>query len=363
MSQTAPSEGLPIAARLAKAGPALRGTLSALGAALAFGATLPLIARAAAGASALSTASLLYAGAALVAAFGSLGRSEQMRLRPQHLPRLFAVALCGAAIGPAALVAGLQRVGGATGSLLLNFEALFTVLLAARLFHEPIGRRVAAALSLMTAAGLWLALGAGGTRSWSLAGAALVLLATFAWALDNALSRPLSEVRPLAVVAAKSTLGAAMTCALALVSHSPGPAPRPAMALLACGALGYGASLALYLRAQRSIGAARTASIFAIAPFWGAALALASSGAAPSAAQLGAALLFALGVWLHASEHHSHAHAHEPLEHEHPHRHDDGHHAHEHAQGVAGEHSHWHAHGALSHEHEHAPDLHHLHHR
>ena len=54
----------------------------------------------------------------------------------------------------------------------------------------------------------------------------------------------------------------------------PLPSPAAALGLFAIGATGYGLSLRFYLLAQRAFGAARTGSVFAFAPFIGAALAL-----------------------------------------------------------------------------------------
>jgi drug/metabolite transporter (DMT)-like permease len=71
------------------------------------------------------------------------------------------------------------------------------------------------------------------------------------------------------VVAAKGALGAALTVTLAFALREPWPHVIPVLVLLACGATGYRLSLRLYLLAQRRIGAARTASIFALAPFVG----------------------------------------------------------------------------------------------
>jgi len=128
-----------------------------------------------------------------------------------------------------------------------------------------------------------------------------------------------------------------------------------------CGATGYGLSLQLYLRAQRQIGAARTGSIFAAAPFVGASAAWLFEGAPVGAWSAVAAACFALGVYLHLTEHHGHFHRHAPLTHEHPHRHDDGHHEHQHEPPVRGEHSHPHSHAEQAHEHPHAEDMHHRH--
>jgi ABC-type nickel/cobalt efflux system permease component RcnA len=162
------------------------------------------------------------------------------------------------------------------------------------------------------------------------------------------------------VVGAKGALGAAAALLVAFFADPRRPSPGAALALLVIGAVGYGTSLQLYLRAQRLIGAARTASVFAMAPLAGAVIALLLGAAAPTWPLAVASALVIIGVWLHASEHHGHRHHHEALEHEHVHHHDDGHHEHAHGD-AAGPHSHPHRHEALEHEHEHADDLHHLH--
>ncbi len=164
------------------------------------------------------------------------------------------------------------------------------------------------------------------------------------------------------MVASKGGLGAGFSVGLSRVVGEPLPGAWPQVAgLLAVGALGFGLSLRLYLLAQRRLGAGRTASVFAIAPFAGAAVASLAGQPLGGAASVAGGVLLAAGVVLHLTESHEHAHEHHAVEHEHAHRHDDGHHEHAHDPMPAGEHSHPHAHAATRHEHEHAPDLHHLH--
>jgi ABC-type nickel/cobalt efflux system permease component RcnA len=139
------------------------------------------------------------------------------------------------------------------------------------------------------------------------------------------------------------------------------PAPSAVAILLAVGALGYGVSLQLYLRAQVVVGAARTASVFAAAPFVGALAALLLGAPAPGWPFHVAAALMIAGVALHLSERHSHRHTHEALTHTHFHGHDDGHHTHFHEPMPEGPHSHPHQHEAIAHDHEHSEDLHHRH--
>jgi len=146
-----------------------------------------------------------------------------------------------------------------------------------------------------------------------------------------------------------------------VIAGEPAPPARAVLVLLACGATGYGLSLRLYLLAQRAIGAGRTGSVFALAPFLGAAVAIAAGDRIATGWTIGAAALLAAGVYLHLTERHGHAHVHESIEHDHVHRHDDGHHDHAHDPPFAGEHAHPHQHARLAHTHEHAPDLHHAH--
>jgi drug/metabolite transporter (DMT)-like permease len=342
-----------------------RGVLLAVAAALAFGATTPIIAWAGRDVGPFATAALLYAGAAIVTAtMRAMARAPGPRLTRGDLPRVLGVAIAGAAVAPALLAWGLQRAGATVGSLLLNLEAVFTVLLARAVFREPIGGRVGAAVAAMVAGGAVLVLDASRgelAASARAAGAIAVAAATLGWAIDNALTRPLAEREPLDVVAAKAGLGTAFTVAAALIAGEAAPKVGAAAVLVVCGATGYGLSLRLYLLAQRAIGAARTGSVFAIAPFLGAAIAVALGGRALTGWTLGAAALFAIGVYLHLTERHGHAHVHEPVEHDHVHRHDDGHHDHAHEPPFVGEHAHAHQHARLVHDHDHAPDLHHAH--
>ncbi len=341
--------------------PALRGGLLALLAAALFGISTPLVQQFGIGLGAFSTAALLYGGAALVGAISRQRIEREARLQRGDLPRLIAMAVFGAVVGPVALAWGLQRTSGTSASLMLTLEALFTAVLAWRLYRETMDGRVWTAMALLLAGGMVLVLDQGRTGGAQLWGLLAVLLATAAWGVDNTLSRALAERDPGQVVMAKSALGATATLVLAVAIGEPLPSTGAALALLAIGASGYGLSLRFYLLAQRAFGAARTGSVFAFAPFIGAAVAVALGERSPSLLLgLGSVLMLA-GVVLHLAESHDHEHTHDALEHEHAHRHDDGHHDHAHDPMPKGEHSHWHRHGPVTHVHAHMPDAHHTH--
>lgn len=343
------------------ASPVLRGGLLALLAAALFGLSTPLVQRFGLGLGPFSTAALLYGGAALVALLQRRSAQVEAPLRRSDLPRLLAMVAAGAVLGPVALAWGLQRTSGASASLLLTLEAVFTAVLAWRWYGEVLDGRVKSAVALLLAGGALLVIDQGLTGQVQLLGLLAVAVATVAWGVDNTLSRGVADRDPGQVVLAKAALGASVTTALALAWGEPRPGWFAAAALLAVGATGYGLSLRFYLLAQRHFGAARTGSVFAFAPFIGALGAFALGERSASVLLLVGGALMVAGVLIHLAEDHGHAHEHEALDHEHAHTHDDGHHDHPHDVMPEGAHSHPHHHHPLRHTHPHAPDLHHRH--
>jgi len=332
-----------------------------LTAAVLFGISTPLVQRFGSGVGAFATAALLYLGAAAAGALLRQRVEREARILSGDFPRLLAMAAAGAVVGPVALAWGLQRTSATSASLMLTLEAVFTAVLAWRMYRETMDRRVWTAMLLLVVGGVLLILNQGrddGAGAWGLLA---VLLATAAWGVDNTLSRSLAERDPGQVVLAKAVLGAAATSMLAIVFGEPLPTLGAAVGLLAVGAIGYGLSLRFYLLAQRAFGAARTGSVFAFAPFIGATLAVTLGDQSVSwLMAVGGALMLA-GVVLHLAEAHGHEHEHQLTEHEHAHRHDDGHHDHVHDPMPITAHSHRHRHDPLRHVHPHVPDAHHAH--
>ena len=341
--------------------PALRGGLIALTAAVLFGISTSLVQRFGVGIGSFTTAALLYAGAALIGALLRRPIEREARVQRSDAPRLGLMALFGAVIGPVALAWGLQRTSGASASLMLTLEAVFTAVLARLWYHETLDRRVALAMALLTLGGMALVLDRAEGGASQMLGLLAVMAATAAWGVDNTLSRAVADRDPGQVVMFKGGLGAIATTLLAFVLGEPMPRLWPAAALLAVGATGYGLSLRFYLLAQRAFGAARTGSVFAFAPFVGALFAFLLGERSGSVWMLAGAVLMASGIVLHLAESHGHEHAHDEEEHEHAHSHDDGHHTHEHDPPPVAIHSHAHSHEPVRHAHPHVPDEHHGH--
>jgi len=341
--------------------PVWRGALLALLASALFGLSTPLVQRFGAGLGPFATAGLLYAGAALLGALLRQPVGREAQLRRGDVPRLLLMAAFGAVLGPVALAWGLQHTSGASASLMLTLEALFTAALARVLYRESLDARVRAAMALILCGDVLLVIDQGLSGRAGLAGLLEVLVATIAWGADNTVSRALAERDPGQVVMVKAALGASASGLLAVLAGETVPSWTAVVALLAVGASGYGLSLRFYLLAQRTFGAARTGSVFALAPFLGAVAAVALGDRQWGLGMVAGSGAMLAGVLLHLAESHAHEHTHEALEHEHAHRHDDlplagGELLLRHRLGMCLTVLH-----IMRHAHAHAPDAHHTH--
>jgi drug/metabolite transporter (DMT)-like permease len=343
-----------------------RNVVAAIGAALLFGLSMPLAKMLVGDVPPLLLAGLLYVGsglglAILLAARLAAGAGAGITWpRGAELGSLLGAIVAGGAVGPFLLMYGLRATDAASASLILNLEGVFTALLAWFVFRENFDRRIAWGMAAIVAGGVVLS-AAGPLRSQGLVGPLAIAGACLAWAVDNNLTRRVALHDAMSIACAKGLAAGSVSIVLALVA---GAAMPPAGIVLRAGLLGffgYGLSLTLFVVALRGLGAARTGAYFSLAPFLGAALALAF-GAPFTLALVLAAMLMATGVWLHVSEQHAHAHSHSAMAHEHMHVHDE-HHRHRHAPGQGEEepHAHAHTHEALRHAHAHYPDAHHRH--
>ncbi len=347
----------------------------ALGAALLFGASTPFAKLLLTDANPWMLAALLYLGSglglALLRALQRWRRDDMStsRMLPGEWPSLLGAIAAGGVVAPVLLMFGLSRMPAAGASLLLNAESVFTALLAWFAFRENFDRRIALGMAAIVAGSVVLTWpGQGALLDWaSLWPGLAVLGACLGWGLDNNLTRKVALADAGFIAMSKGLVAGGVNLALAL---SLGARLPPLPILLSAGLLGfacYGVSLVLFVLALRHLGTARTGAYFAVAPFFGALLAVALLGEDLSLALLLAAGLMGLGVWLHVSERHAHLHTHEPLTHAHSHVHggpgDDGHHDHLHEPALppGTRHRHAHGHAALSHSHAHYPDAHHRH--
>ena len=311
-------------------------------------------------------AGLLYLGAGLGLGVIHFGRglvgapAAEASLRRADLPWLALVVLSGGLVGPVLLMIGLSRTPASSAALLLNVEALATMAIAWLAFRENVDRRLlGGAMAILAGAVLLSWRGGPAGVDW---GALAIVGACIAWGIDNNLTRKLSSADPVQIAAIKGVVAGAINLGFALAHGAHLPAAAAVFQAAVLGFFSYGVSIVLFVLALRHLGSARTGAYFSTAPFLGALLALALFHEPVTAPLVGAAVLMAIGLYLHLTERHEHDHAHEAMEHDHRHVHD-AHHPHEHgpADPPGEPHAHAHRHAPMTHRHAHYPDLHHRH--
>lgn len=341
------------------------GVASALGAALLFGAGTPLAKMLLGEVGPWMLAALFYLGSGLGLTIYRLARrSAPVKLPTGEAKWLAGATISGGVVGPVLLMAGLTGMPASGASLLLNAEGVFTALLAWIAFRENFDRRIALGMASIAAGAVIL--------SWpqevSFSGlwpALSILGACFAWGIDNNLTRKVSLNDATWIASVKGSVAGGVNLALAMALGDRLPSMPIVGGAMLVGFLAYGVSLALFVVGLRHLGTARTGAYFSVAPFFGAALALAS-GEPVTTRLMAAGLLMGLGVWLHLTEKHEHPHVHESMDHEHEHVHDEHHqHGHPDQPGLAMapglKHTHKHRHERIEHAHAHFPDAHHRH--
>ena len=252
-------------------------------------------------------AALLYLGAGLgMLIMGSVTKWTQQNkpeksLTKQEWPFILGMILLDIA-APILLMNGLNHTTAANVSLLNNFEIVATSLIAFIIFGEKISPRLWIAIILVTIASILLSIEDVGSLSFSI-GSIFVLLACICWGLENNITRKLSDKNPIQIVVIKGLgSGAGALIIAALLNEIRGDAGHILVALL-LGFVAYGLSIYFYVRAQRDLGAAKTSSFYASAPFFGVIFSFLIFRDIPSSSFLTPLIIMAVGAYLSASDH------------------------------------------------------------
>ncbi len=216
-------------------------------------------------------------------------------------------------LAPIFLMLGIARGNAANASLLGNFEIVATTLIALLVFHEAVSRRLWLAIALISLSSMILSFE--GTDSFQFSyGSLFVLLAAACWGLENNCTRSISDQSTYEIVVLKGFFSGGGSFLVALVLGEKLPGLRYALAAMLLGFVAYGLSIFLYIRAQRSLGAARTSAYYAVAPFVGAFLSFALIGEPLTGSYVVALLIMMAGTWFVVmdtlTKHHAHEHTH-----------------------------------------------------
>jgi len=307
-------------------------------------------------------AAFLYLGAGVGVGLLSLAdrkRSSQLeRLGRSDLPYVIGMVLLDIA-APIFLMFGLASSTAASTSLLNNFEIVATTVIALCLFHETITGRLWAGIALITLASILLSVEDFSEGLSFSKGSLLVLLATICWGFENNCTRKISGKSAFQIVFIKGLFSGLGSLVVALLIGERLPVLRYLLGAMLLGFVAYGLSIFFYIRAQSTLGAAKTSAYYAVAPFIGALLSFVFLHEQLSAHFALALLVMLAGsvvvvvdtLIVHHQHEHTHivTHTHDGSTHEHTivHTHEHTHlgtgavHHHSHATLASLEHGHW----------------------
>jgi drug/metabolite transporter (DMT)-like permease len=255
-------------------------------------------------------AGLLYLGSGAGLTLALLSRElikkpEKKNFRRSDLGWLGASITVGGIMAPLMLMGAMTLARASAVSLLLNFEVVFTAVIAAFLFHEKLSVRVIVGLLAILLGGVTLSWSGNMTASWSLL---LGLGACLFWSLDSNLAGQIVDVEPMRIAQLKGLVAGTVNIMLALILGRHFPEPGIIALAAVTGFLAYGISLTFFIAAMRRLGVARAMAYIATEPFIGSVLAVIFLHEPVSLNLCLAAVFMSIGVWLHLTEHHEHKH-------------------------------------------------------
>jgi drug/metabolite transporter (DMT)-like permease len=207
----------------------------------------------------------------------------------------------GGLAAPILLMTGLEHTSASVASLLLNFESVFTALLAWTIFKEPWHWRVLLGIIVITTGGILVSHSDRAAMDLSL-GALLILGTCLAWAIDSNFTAKIAHRDPIQLAICKSGGAGLVNTAIAALIGQPWPSISVTLQIFAAGLAGYGLTYCAFVMALRNIGASRTGAFFALSPLVGVAIAIAFLGDPLTETLVIAAILMALGATLCAWE-------------------------------------------------------------
>ncbi|MDE7364550.1 MAG: DMT family transporter [Ruminococcus sp.] len=219
-------------------------------------------------------AAFLYLGAGIgvgiMYLFHHKYESTAERLEKKDMPYTVGMVLLDI-IAPILLMLGVNLGTSANASLLGNFEIVVTTIIALLIFKEKVSKKLWAAIGLITLSSIILSFGSEGSFNFSI-GSLLVLGATACWGLENNCTRNISEKSTYQIVTIKGFGSGTGSLIVAIILGEEMPEIRHVLPAFLLGFVAYGLSIFTYIRAQKTLGAAKTSAYYAVAPFIGALL-------------------------------------------------------------------------------------------
>lgn len=257
-------------------------------------------------------AAFLYLGAGIgvgtMYLFHHKLEQPEERLAKADLPYTVGMVLLDI-LAPIFLMLGIKNSTSSNASLLGNFEIAATTMIALLIFREKVSKRLWAAIGLITLSSIVLTFEDSGSLQFSF-GSLLVLGAASCWGLENNCTRKISDKSTYQIVTIKGIFSGSGSLVTAWILDEHLPEIRYILAVLILGFVAYGLSIFTYIRAQKTLGAAKTSAYYAAAPFIGAFLSFVLVKESLSPRYLAALFIMIAGTAFVVRDTLCHAHSH-----------------------------------------------------
>lgn len=230
--------------------------------------------------------------------------STEERLHRSDIPYATAMVVLDIA-APILMMYGLRTCSAANTSLLNNFEIVATAIIALFFFKEAVSSKLWIAIGFVTLASILLSLDTANENSLMFEdalsfsrGSLFVLGATICWGLENNCTRQIANRDPMEIVTIKGFGSGLGALAIAFAIGEQLPDIKNIFIIVMLGYIAYGLSIYSYTYAQRTIGAARTSTYYALAPFIGALLSIILLREPVTMTFVAASVIMAIGCWI-----------------------------------------------------------------
>ena len=294
-------------------------------------------------------ASLLYLGAGIGMSIVSLiNKSDKgEKLNKNDLPYTIGMIVLDIA-APIFLMFGIIYGSSANASLLGNFEIVATTLIALLIFKEKVSIRLWIAIVFITISSILLSFEGDSSYNFSYR-SLLVLAATICWGLENNCTRSISSKDTYEIVILKGIFSGLGALVIAFIKHESMPGLIYILFALLLGFVAYGLSIFMYVKAQNIIGAAKTSTYYAVAPFVGSFLSFVFLHEKLTGTYLISLLIMIVGAAIVVADTLIRSHSHE-----HQHTYTHFHNGHMHTHTITHCHVHNHYVSDANHEHHHS---------
>ena len=342
------------------------GYLLALGAAFFFGLSTPINKILLYEISPLVLSGWIYILSGLLLIPSFFIKHNYEKIQTQDMNKIVIMVVFGSILGPLAVLYGTSLTSAFQTSLFLNFEVIFTIIIAFFIFQERVGIRGWAGIILIILTLIMWSINfsiSGLSALWG-SGIIFLLLGCLFWAIDNNTAQTLGDRSSLQITAIKGIAGGSFSLIVAFFLQLKILITLFQLLLICIvGFLSYGFSIVFFITSLKRIGTVKTSIIFSTSPFIGSILAVLINAEILSVVDIVIFLISLCAILLIVIDKHSHFHTHHAIEHIHPHDSDDLHHKEillRDEKETKNESS-LHRHERIEHSHDHSHDIHHRH--